>query len=216
MNSNEISALDWIVIPPNGCLAIARQPLSMIPEGCRLATGTELLCANRGQPFPWGHLPQPHAHHRHWHERRLGVGGLFHHRWFLTSDGRFGGAENVPTAPPGSLRSSLLYDGGGLPTDLLAENEGYAVVKETKESDRRAFRQIQMYAATHVMADGGAIISSPMTEQGIIYVGFVGRCQICPNAELISFKQLQTALPHYSFTLWPEWRNWSIGIESAA
>jgi Fe-S cluster biogenesis protein NfuA len=98
----------------------------------------------------------------------------------------------------------------------LAENEGYAVVKETKESDRRAFRQIQMYAATHVMADGGAIISSPITEHGIIYVGFVGRCQICPNAELISFRQLQTALPNYSFTLWPEWRNWSIGIGSAA
>jgi hypothetical protein len=216
MKISEISDLDWITIPPNGGLAIARHPLLAIPEGCRLATGAEFLCANRGNPFPWGNLPKPHAHHRHWHERRLGIGGLFHHRWFVTSDGRLGGADNVPTEPPGSLRSSLLYDGGGLPTDQLAENEGYAVVRETSEADRRAFREMQMYAATHVMADGGAIISSPITEQGMIYVGFVGRCQICPNAELISFQQLRAALPHYTFELWPEWRNWSIGIRSVA
>jgi hypothetical protein len=42
-------------------------------------------------------------------------------------------------------------------------------VRETSEADRRAFREMQMYAATHVMADGGAIISSPITEQGMIY-----------------------------------------------
>jgi hypothetical protein len=118
--------------------------------------------------------------------------------WILVPPNvRFGGAENVPT-------------------DSLAENEGFAVVCETKERDRRASREIQMYASTHVMADGGAIISLPITEPGIIYVGFVGRCQICPNAELISFQQLKTALPHYSFELWPEWHNWSIGSRSAA
>lgn len=216
MNINEIIEMDWIVIPPNGCLAIARRPLQEIPTGCRIATGSELLCANRGNPFPWGNLPKPHDHHRHWHERRLGVGGLFHQRWFRTADGRFGGAENVPIDPPGSLRSSLLYDGGGLPDDSLAENEGYAVVRETGEADRRAFREIQMYAAKHVMADGGAIICSPISKAGLIYVGFVGRCQICPNAELISFQQLKAALPHHSFELWPEWKNWSIGGRRSA
>lgn len=207
---------EWILIAPNGRLAICRHPLPEIPTGCRMATGAELLCANRGNPFPWGHLPKPHEHNRHWHDRRLGVGGLFHHRWFLTTDGRFGGAENVPTTPPGSLRSSLLYDGGGLPSDSLAENEGYAVVRETTPADLRAFREIQMYAATHVMADGGAIVCSPLTATNTIYVGFVGRCQICPNAELISFQQLKAALPHFSFELWPEWRNWSVGARRAA
>lgn len=216
MIKQNFSSVEWILIPPNGSLAISRAPLLAIPNGCRLASGAELFSANRGNPFPWGNVPKPHEHHRHWHERRLGVGGLFHHRWFVTADGRFGGAENVPAEPPGSLRSSLLYDGGGLPNDTLAENEGYAVVRETYEADRRAFREIQMYSATHVMADGGAIICSPLTEGGLIYVGFVGRCQICPNAELISFTQLKKTLPQYSFELFPEWLNWSVGTKRAA
>lgn len=90
------------------------------------------------------------------------------------------------------------------------------MVRDTSEADRRAFREIQMYAAKHVMADGGAIISSPISRQGMIYVGFVGRCQICPNAELVSFQQLVAALPHRKFELWPEWRNWSIGRRKTA
>jgi Fe-S cluster biogenesis protein NfuA len=109
----------------------------------------------------------------------------------------------------------MLYDGGGLVSDLLEENEGYAVVRETSQADQQAFREIQMYAATHVMADGGAIICSPIWGEGTINVGFVGRCQICPNAEVVSFQQLKKTITQYSFDLWPEWKNWSIGERAA-
>lgn len=216
MNKKEFNTKEWLLLAPNGSLAIARRPMTVIPPGCRLATGSELLCANRGNPFPWGAQSKAHPHNKHWRELKLGVGGLFHESWFITSDGRFGGASNVPQEPPGSLRSCLLYDGGGLASDLLAENEGYAVVRETNAKDRQLFREIQMHASLHVMADGGAIICSPIDDTGVIHVGFVGRCQICPNPELISFVQLKTALPHYSFVLWPEWHNWSIGAQQAA
>lgn len=56
---------------------------------------------------------------------------------------------------------------------------------------------------------GGAIVVSPLDESSAACVGFVGRCLVCPNPELISFEQLQAAVPEYHFRLWPEWHNWS-------
>ena len=197
----------WMLLAPKGHLAISRHPLESIPPGARLATGAELLVANLGKPFPWGNLPSPEKASEMWTRHRMGIGGLFHDRWFLTSDGRLGGAKNVPETLPGSLRSCLFYDGGLAPEeDGLSENEGYAVVRETSREDQRMFREVQLHAATHVMADGGSIILSPIDE-GTISVGFVGRCQFCPNAELISFRQLCSAFPHWNFQLWPEWRS---------
>lgn len=203
---------NWILIPPSGNLAIYRHPLPVIPENGQVASGTELLAANRGNPFPWGHLPEPHPHNRQWREHKVGTGGLIHSAWFLTTEGRFGGAPNVPETKPGSLRSCLYLDGGGLSdSDNLAENEGYAIVRKTKGEDKELFRKVTLFSAAHVMADGGAIIMSPLCSDGTVRVGFVGRCQICPNAELISFSQLKKSVSGYNFQLWPEWKNWSVG-----
>jgi hypothetical protein len=217
---NNLAKLDhnsnWVLIAPSGTLAIAREPQQSIPHGCRIATGAELLAANRGNPFPWGNLPEPHANNRQWREQFLGVGGLIHERWFMTTQGRFGGARNVQQTLPASLRSCMLIDGGGDPKDALLDNEGYAVVRETSARDQDFYRAVQLYAAKNVMADGGAIVCSPLDENNHAYVGFVGRCQICPNLELISFPQLQKTLSPYKFTLWPEWQKWSLGVERAA
>ena len=205
---------DWLLIPPCGNLAIARRPLSVVPSGMRIATAPELLAANRGNPFPWGHLAEPHVANRHWKNHRVGVGGLIHDRWFVTTGGRFGGAPNVPQTLPGSLRCCMYLDGGGFPDDALSENEGYAVVREVSNADNELFRQVQLYAAKHVMADGGGIVQSPIGADGVVHVGFVGRCQICPNLELISFPQLCATFPQYSFKLWSEWERWTLNQEN--
>lgn len=216
MAAQSLDLGNWILIPPNGNLAIHRCPVPHIPAGTRLANGHELLAANRGQPFPWGHLPEPHTNNLQWRERRIGVGGLFHKQWFVTSEGRFGGAANVTNTLPGSLRCCMYIGGGGLPNDSLADNEGFAVVKNTSEADQELYRKLQLYACQFVAADGGAIISSPIQPDGKVYVGFVGRCQICPNLELISFPQLKNALKDYYFELWPEWKGWSLSSAKAA
>lgn len=203
---------DWLLIAPNGVQAIARRPLDAVPTGARIASGGELLSANRGNPFPWGHTPEPNPNNLQWSERRIGVGGLIHDRWFVTIDGRFGGAPNVPQMVPGSLRCCLYLDGGlSLEDGVLAENEGYAAIRPTTTEDQALYRRVTLYAATHVMADGGAIVMSPIGDDRKVYVGFVGRCQICPNAELISFEQLKRSVPEYDFQLWDEWKGWRVG-----
>ena len=94
--------------------------------------------------------------------------------------------------------------------DVLADNEGYAVVKETSFQDQQLYRQLQLYACRFIAADGGALIASPIQTQNKVFVGFVGSCQICPNLELISFPQLQSTIKEYNFELWPEWQNWHL------
>lgn len=185
-------------------MAILREPSPIILPGSRLATPAELLIANLGRPFPWGNLPDDSRAPRLWREHRIGFGGLIHTKWFVTSDGRFGGAPNVPTNLPGSLRASLLIDGGH---GSQEENEGYALVFETDEETRVMYRKVQLHALQHVVADGGHVIVSPI-EDGLVHVGFVGRCLQCPNAELISFRQLQESVPEYTFRLFPEWEGW--------
>jgi hypothetical protein len=219
----------WLLLPP-GDVAISRQPLEKIPDGGTLASGRDVLVANQGYPFPWGSLPEAKNASRLWEELRLGIGGLIHDKWFVTSDGRFGGARNVPTILPGSLRSCLLYDGG---KGSNAENEGFAVLKRTSLEEQNLYRRLQLRAAEHVAADRGAIIVSPIGEQKEVYLGFVGRCMICPNPELISFRQarssLARALPDglrelvseyfpaltkdfscYNIRLFPEWQGWDV------
>lgn len=199
----------WILLPPSGKIAICKVPTDQIPNKARLATGAELLAANMGKPFPWGHLPTPKEATSLWKKHRVGIGGLIHNKWFVTSDGRLGGAPNVPEELPGSLRCSMLLDGGtAAQPALLAENEGFAVVRETTKEDQLLYRRVQLYAAEHVMADGGAIIMSPYDDAKSVNVGFVGRCQYCPNAEMISFKQLCKEISDVEFKLWPEWNNW--------
>lgn len=215
MPLDHLVSSNWILIPPNGALAIHRSPTQLIPPGTRIATSHELLAANRGYPFPWGALPEPHLDNVQWQAHSIGVGGLIHKQWFKTSDGRYGGASNVTNSLPGSLRCCMYLSGGGNACDPLAENEGFAVVKETSTEDKELYRRLQLYACRFVAADGGGIISSPIQGNGKVYVGFVGRCQICPNLELISFPQLKSAINDYNFELWPEWRQWSLRSCSA-
>lgn len=204
---------NWILLPP-GNKMICRHPLEAVPEGARLATAAELLAANLGNPFPWGSFPDPSRASRLWRDGRVGYGGLVHSRWFMTTEGRFGGAPNVPQSLPGSLRCCLLLDGGGcVGGGYLQSNEGYAVVREIGPAcaeNAVMYRQVQLHAAEHVVADGGAIIVSPIGENNRVWVGFCGRCQICPSPELISFRQLRKAVPNYDFQLWPEWTDWQL------
>ncbi len=200
------------IVIGDGSLAIYRKPQPAISEGGRMATHAELFTANLGKPFPWGTLPHDSNAPLLWKDRRVGYGGLIHHQWFVTSDGRFGGADNVPTTGPGALRNSLLINGG---CGSEAENEGYAVVVQTDDATRHMYHKVQLHALAHVAADGGHIIVSPI-QNGVVYVGFVGRCQHCPNAKDISFKQLQAALPDFDFKLFLEWENWGISSISQA
>lgn len=201
----------WLLLPP-GNKAILRFPADSIPQGARLATSTDLLAANLGRPFPWGSLPNSDKASQLWKKHRIGFGGLIHDRWFITSDGRCGGAPNVQERIPGSLRQCLMFDGGH---GQEAENEGYAVIKDVPHENRQLYRRVQLHAAEHVVADSGAIILSPLGINREVHVGFVGRCQSCPNPELISFRQLQAAVPGYRFVLLPEWKNWELEPENS-
>lgn len=194
----------WVILAP-GTKAINRQPLPLIPDGTRVATADELINANRGYEFPWGNLPTPDKASRLWKEYRIGMGGLFHERWFVTTDGRFGGASNVPETLPGSLRSSLLYDGGKSTIEgQLEGNEGFAIISDVPEEDRLLYRRLQLHAAEHIGADGGKLLVSPVSrathlededgEERRVYIGFTGRCLTCPNPELISLRQAQVSL----------------------
>ncbi len=102
----------------------------------------------------------------------------------------------------------MFLDGGSC--SGLEDNEGYALVKDVSEENRNMYRRVQLHSAEHVVADGGAIIVSPIGPDREVYVGFVGRCQSCPNPELISFRQLQSAVPGFNFKLLPEWENWKL------
>ncbi len=198
----------WVVLPP-GKKAFCRFATDEIPSGCELAISAELRDANQGFRFPWGNLPTPEKASRLWREHRIGIGGLYHNRWFKTSDGRLGGAPNVPLSLPGSLRSCLLLDGGG--DDVMcAENEGFAIVKPVSQETGHMYRKVQLHAAEHVGGDGGAIIVSPIFDGRVVYVGFVGYCQLCPNPELISVRQLRASVPDYDFVLMDEWKNWRV------
>ncbi|MEZ5815270.1 MAG: hypothetical protein R3E13_11230 [Alphaproteobacteria bacterium] len=151
-NINEAQA--WILLPP-GDLAICRYPVEKVPEYAHCASARDLNTANLARPFPWGYSNTPERAGPLWHKHRIGIGGLYHDKWFVTPQGRFGGA-----------------------------------------------------------ADGGHIIVGPLDEaQNKAYVGFVGRCQTCPNPELISFRQLQKAVPDYEFELFDEWKNWSLIVK---
>ena len=204
-------SLEDSIVIGDGHLSIVRRPVPVIQKGFRLATHAELMVANLSRPFPWGNMSNDTEASRLWKNGRIGFGGLCHKKWFVTSDGRFGGALNVPTNLPGSLRCSLLIDGG---KGSEEENEGFALVRETDDRTREMFRRVQIHALQHVVADGGHIVVSPVYNRldGALgaRVGFVGRCQKCPNAELISFEQLKEAVPQYTFELFPEWKNWRV------
>lgn len=101
---DETKPQNWLLLPP-GNMAICREPLDHVPEGCQLASVRDVLTANLGRPFPWGQMNTPSPTAKLWHERRMGYGGLHHEKWFVTQEGRVGGARNVPETLPGSLRS---------------------------------------------------------------------------------------------------------------
>ncbi len=205
---NKVFLQEDSIVIGDGKFSIIRRPMDIMERNYRLATHAELLVANLGRPFPWGNSPDDSSASRLWKTGRIGYGGLYHGEWFVTSDGRFGGARNVPTSLPGSLRCSLFIDGG---EGSGEENEGFALVTETDVCTREMYRKVQVHAHQHVTADGGHIIVSPIIDgTAIVYVGFVGRCQKCPNAELISFEQLKASVPGYKFELFPELKNWSV------
>lgn len=199
----------WMLLPP-GRTALLRFATQSLPRDCRLASLSEVYAANLGQIFPWGNYPDDSKASRLWRQHRIGYGGLYHHKWFVTQQGRIGGADNVPKQLPGSLRHALIIDGGESLDGQLAENEGYAVVKDVSTDNEDFYRRVQLHAAEHVSADGGFIILSPLYQGNKAYVGFVGRCQSCPNPELISFRQLQKSVSGYDIELFPEWKNWTL------
>lgn len=196
----------WMLLTP-GNKAMLRFPADSIPPGARLMSGLELLGAHMSR-FPWGSLPDPSNASLMWRKHRIGVGGLIHDRWFVTNDGRYGGAPNVPQTLPGSLRCDLMLDGGQ--SERLAENEGYAVIKEVPPENLDLFRRVQGHSGEHVASDAGAIIISPLGPNRHVFVGFVGRCQTCTNPERLSIRALQKAVPQYQFELLPEWKNWTL------
>jgi hypothetical protein len=200
----------WLLLPP-GNKALLRFPADTIPHDAVQAGFLDVFAANLGRYFPWGNVPDETKASRMWQEKTIGYGGLYHKKWFVTREGRVGGADNVPKQLPGVLRKSMFYDGGSPMDGELGENEGYAVVKDVDQRNMDFYRRVQLHAAEHVGADGGAIILSPLFEGNKAYVGFVGRCQLCPNPELISFRQLQSALnASYDIMLYPEWKNWTL------
>lgn len=209
---------DWIILPP-GRSAILRYPFRgkldecELPPGLsnpRLATPCELLVANQCRPYPWGDLPQATDVNttRLWKEKRIGIGGLIHNAWFVTSEGRLGGAPNVPVTGPGALRHYMFLDGGKDPSGT-SENEGLAIVADLSGCDAD-YRRIELHAAEHVVQDRGAIIVFPKDEEGVYHVGFVGRCMTCPNPELISLRALRHACLDLKIELHPDWKNWQI------
>ncbi len=210
----------WMVLPP-GTIAICRFPVALALEDIvhqaaqrddgflvRVATAAELVTANRGFKFPWGNYPDASNASRLWKEKRVGIGGLVHTAWFITSEGRVGGAPNVPDTGVAALRYNMYLDGGSCAQ--VADNEGYALARKTNEQTAIMYRKVQMYGARHVGADGGAIIVSPINADGTVYTGFVGRCQFCPNPELISIEALREGVLGYRFVLWDEWKDWRV------
>ena len=218
------SPQSWMLLPPgDGTRAICRFPLPLPqpPEQClcigalsgvRLATHTELLAANFGLSFPWGSKadPEPHELSKLWKERRVGIGGLVHNRWFITKNNRrYGGAPNVSEGAIGRLRCYMWLDGGPA-SEPLADNEGYALVKDVEARNEHMYRLVHMHAAKHIRADQGAPILSPICGEKTVYIGFVGKCQQCPNPEIVTFPQIQASVPDYDFVLMDEWKNWVV------
>lgn len=204
-------AAAWTILPP-GDRAILRFPFrgSAIPEGCQLAGFADLVCANHGFTFPWGDYPDSSRASVLWRKYMIGMGGLFHDTWYVTKDGRVGGAANVPQELPGALRFSMYLDGGkeADPVAMPRDNEGFALVKPTSRADAIFYRLVQLHAMEHVGADGGRILVSPLENGNQGFVGFTGRCLSCPNIENISLRQLQSTVPDFSIQLYPEWKNW--------
>lgn len=194
---------DWVVLPPGNRLLL-RRPHPLIPPWAQQARVSDILLANFGAPFPWGHLPHPSPHDRLWSEHRLGNGGLYHEKWFVCEGGRVGGARNVLDSQTGALRYCLYLDGGSS-EEGLAENEGLAIVCESDAATRDMYRRVMLHAAKHVMADRGVLVITPVTPEGIVHIGFGGRCRSCPNPLLITINQLQEAVPQYTFKPLPEW-----------
>lgn len=206
--------VNWILLPP-GNKAIFRHPVAELKPGWRIATPEEFMIANLGYPFPWGRSKDASHAPRAWKELGMGIGGLFHQYWFRTTSGRFGGArDNVTDVFPGSFRYNLRFGGGECPEGGPEENEGFAVIKEFGEMCRgdsqQMYRKVQMHSLAQVAADGGEIIVSPVGGDGLVYVGFAGRCMFCPNAQDISFRELCTRVLEYNFELFPEWQNWKV------
>jgi Fe-S cluster biogenesis protein NfuA len=209
-------AAAWIILPP-GDRAILRFAYrgSEVPAGYSMASFSEVLIANLGFPFPWGDFPDSTKASHLWRKHWIGMGGLFHHTWFITKDGRLGGASNVPQTLPGSLRFSMYLDGGN-EDNLCAprDNEGLALLKATTRREQALYREVQIHAMEHVEADGGRILVSPIQSDNTVHAAFTGRCLVCPNIEKISVRQLQASVPKFEFHLYPEWRNWLEGLLS--
>ena len=211
---------DWALLP-GGKNALLRFPLSgnlsdltTPPTGSyRLATQAEIVAMNYGAPYPWGWMPDNSKPTKMWQDYRIGYGGLIHSAWFVLANGeRVGGAPNVPDTGQGARRHYLLTSGGSNDTPEINDNEGFAVVwEEVPSVNEHAYRTIHDHIASHVTADrGGAIISPILNAGDTIYVGFIGRCMTCPNPERISIGALQSSCPSLAIALHPSWRNWQV------
>lgn len=184
-----------------------------LPKHVNVGTHSELITACRGSTFSWGDGLRPNPLNNLW-KHFIGFGGQSHTGWYVTNDGlRYSGAPNAPEE--GFLRHSLYVDGGysgNGPETSLQDNEGFFLVQRLPvgHSEYEFCREVFDYIASYISADGGNIIFSPKDTKGVSYVGFVGRCLMCPRPETQSIKTLQTKLSHHQFELLPEWKNWRI------
>lgn len=213
----QIKSHDWIILP-GGKNAILRFPfqgdlqqLGTPPTGkYRNATHAEVV-AIASSPYPWGFMPENQNPTKLWKEKRIGYGGLMHSAWFvLEKDERIGGAPNVPEVGPSAMRHYLLTSGGIDNSHQLNDNEGYAVVWEgIPECNDLIYRSIHAHVSTHVTADrGGVVISPVLSKDKTIFVGFIGRCMTCPNPERISINALKCGCLNFDIQLHPDWKDW--------
>ena len=217
MKTNTTDHSEWLILAP-GITAIYRRAFVRdvkeieLPSGLsnpRIATFAEVAFANRARNLPWGNLPHDGRASRLWHEKKIGYGGLVHDDWFVVAEKlRVGGAGNVPTTLPGSLRRHFRY--GANTGEFLKENEGYAVVAEIKSQVTTDYIAISDYEVKVVGADEGGLMICPPDENGVYVIGFIGFCQMCRRPENTSFPQLVKALPRLKFRLHPDWESWTV------
>lgn len=202
---------NWIVLP-GGIWALHRfgvESLSEIPLNGRQATIAEVISASHGYLYPWGNTLEPQLGNLLWNKFHMGLDALSHKKWFVCSDGRIGGAENVLTTGPGAGRYSYYVQGGLAEVDSLSQNEVYGVCIRTDAITQVLYGAIVKQILGPVgSGDAGRIIMSPV-KNGIAYVGFTGRCAVCPNQKHQSFEQLQKVLNDQGFNvelrLFHEW-----------
>ena len=210
----------WFLLPGGG-RAISRYSLAFQVPGTRLATPDELRLACLGYPLVCGSSPDPAARSSVWNTHRVGVGGLFHQKWFICADNlRYGGADNIACDINGQMRRDLRV-GTARQFQSLEVNEGYATVRDLcgpcLPEHQYLYQLAQNYNLRHVTPDGGELIISMIeqTEAGpTVYICFGGRCNGCAKLEQVSFPAARAYFAEHGYTavLQEEYKRWNVHL----